>query len=398
MMLWLFQQTVLLSFVCGILLLGHSALQKHLGAHKTYSLWMLLPLILLSSLLINYLPGQFISVQSNQIAYYSIKAGKAIAQNESTWYSQTLITIWGIGFILMSLTLFLQGTYLKKLLRTAKKVDQLDSYLPTYSHPKVQSPMLVGIIAPKIVLPTDFLILNQLKQRSVIAHEQYHHKRRDLPCNLLAYGILAIFWFNPLFWLAYRRFRDDQELACDAEVTETLNTEEKIIYSKMLLAYSQQANHGLLHTHYGNKHILKERIMQMKTRQKGQSGLAVLGLTITLGLSSLFLNQQVLAGDDKGSDIHPVIRIEPAYPAAAVKANQNGFVVMQFDISSQGAVNNIKVIKSSPTAVFDASATEALKKWRYSESKMGVKGAMVQLDFVIEAPTSDIERIKVTSK
>ncbi|QQX79309.1 M56 family metallopeptidase [Shewanella sp. KX20019] len=398
MMLWLLQQTVLLSFVCGILLVGHSAFQKHLGAHKTYSLWMMLPLVLISSVLANYLPSNFLPVQSNQIAYYSIKAGKAITQSESTWYSQTLIAIWVLGFILMSLTLFLQGTYLKKLLLTAKKVEKLDSYLPTYSHPKVLSPMLVGFFNPRIILPTNFLSLSQLKQHSIIAHEQYHHKRFDLPCNLLAYGILTIFWFNPLFWLAYRRFRDDQELACDAEVTETLNKEEKIIYSKMLLAYSQQANHGLLHTHYGNKHILKERIMQMKTRQKGQSGLAVLGLTITLGLSSLLLNQQVLAGDDKGNDIHPVIRIEPVYPAAAVKANQNGFVVLQFDISPQGEVNNIKVIKSSPTAMFDASATEALKKWRYKESKTGAKGSMVQLDFVIEAPTSDIERIKVTSK
>ena len=101
--------------------------------------------------------------------------------------------------------------------------------------------------------------------------------------------------------------------------------------------------------------------MQMKTHQKGQSGLAVIGLTVALGLSSLLLNQQVLAGDDKNQDIHPVIRIEPAYPAAAVEANQNGFVVMKFDITPTGEVNNIKVIKSSPTAVFDASAIKALK-------------------------------------
>ena len=138
--------------------------------------------------------------------------------------------------------------------------------------------------------------------------------------------------------------------------------------------------------------------MQMKTQQKGQSGLAILGLTILLGLSSLLLNQQVLAGDDKNQDIHPVIRIEPTYPAAAVEANQDGFVVMQFDISPQGAVNNIKVLKSSPTAVFDASAVKALQQWRYSESKAGAKGSLVQLDFVVEAPANNIEKIKVTSK
>ncbi|GIU08927.1 hypothetical protein TUM4261_16470 [Shewanella sp. c952] len=398
MTLWLLQQTLLLSLVCCTLLLGHGRLQKHLGAHKTYTLWMLLPLLLLSSLLINYIPTQLLPLQSNQIAYYSIKAGKVISQSESSWYSQTLIFIWLIGFSGMTLALFLQSAYLRTLLQTANKVEGLAAYLPTYSHPKVHSPMLIGIISPKIILPTDFVNLSPLKQRAIIAHEQYHHQRLDLFCNLLAYGILAVFWFNPLFWLAYKRFRNDQELACDAKVTATLDTAEKIVYSKMLLVYSQQANHGLLHTHYGNKHILKERIMQMKTHQKGQSGLAVIGLTVTLGLSSLLLNQQVFAGDDKNQDIHPVIRIEPAYPAAAVEANQNGFVVMKFDITPTGEVNNIKVIKSSPTAIFDASAIKALKQWRYSESKTGAKDSLVQLDFVVEAPVSDIEKIKVTSK
>lgn len=398
MILWLLQQTLLLSLVCSILLLSHSQLQKHLGAHKTYALWMLLPLILLSSLLVNYLPTQLFPIQSDQIAYYSVKAGKVISQSESSWYRQTLISTWLIGFSCMTFALFLQSAYLRTLLQTAIKVKGLASYLPTYSHPKVHSPMLIGIISPKIILPTDFVSLSPLKQRAIIAHEQYHHKRLDLFCNLLAYGILAAFWFNPLFWLAYKRFRNDQELACDAKVTATLDTAEKIVYSKMLLAYSQQANHGLLHTHYGNKHILKERIMQMKTHQKGQSGLAVIGLTVALGLSSLLLNQQVLAGDDKNQDIHPVIRIEPVYPAAAVEANQNGFVVMKFDITPAGEVNNIKVIKSSPTAVFDASAIKALKQWRYSESKTGAKDSLVQLDFVVEAPASDIEKIQVSSK
>ena len=398
MSLWLLQQTLLLSLICSILLLGHSRLQKHLGAHKTYTLWMLLPLLLLSSILVNYVPTQLFPVQSNQIAYYSVQAGKAIKQSESSWYSQALTVIWLIGLSTMSLALWLQGAYLRTLLQTAKKVEGLASYLATYSHEKVHSPMLVGVIHPKIILPTGFVNLSPLQQRAIIEHEQYHHQRLDLSCNLLAYGILAVFWFNPLFWIAYRRFRNDQELACDAKVTATLDTAEKIVYSKLLLAYSQQANHGLLHTHYGNKHILKERIMQMRTHQQGQSGLAVIGLTVALGLSSLLLNQQVLAGDDKNPDIHPVIRIEPAYPAAAVEANQNGFVVMQFDITPTGEVNNVEVIKSSPTAVFDASAIKALKQWRYSESKTGAKGSLVQLDFVVEAPVSDIEKIKVTSK
>ena len=398
MMLWMAQQTILLSLICVGLLICHKPLQKYLGSHQTYHLWLAVPILLLSSTIVAAMPNLFAAVQSQQIAHYSVLASKIIQAKNTTNYGLFASYIWLGGISIMLIQLALQLVSIKALARSATKVSTPFSRLATYVHPKVQSPMLIGIVNPKIILPVNFNQLNAQEQQAIINHEQYHHQRGDLQCNLLAYGVLCLFWFNPICWLAYRRFHDDQELACDAHVTQSLSKQQKISYSQVLLAYSQQAQHGLLHTHYGNKNILKERIMQMKTQQKGQSGLAILGLTILLGLSSLLLNQQVLAGDDKNQDIHPVIRIEPTYPAAAVEANQNGFVVMQFDISPQGAVNNIKVLKSSPTAVFDASAVKALQQWRYSESKAGAKGSLVQLDFVVEAPANNIEKIKVTSK
>ncbi|EDQ02755.1 energy transducer TonB [Shewanella benthica] len=57
--------------------------------------------------------------------------------------------------------------------------------------------------------------------------------------------------------------------------------------------------------------------------------------------------------------VHPLTHVEPKYPAAAVKANQNGYVQLKFDINKSGMVSNIKVIKSSPTGVFDKSAVKA---------------------------------------
>ncbi|WP_299808459.1 M56 family metallopeptidase [uncultured Shewanella sp.] len=396
MMLWMAQQTLLLSLVCGGLLLSHRLLQQHLGAHKTYHLWLAIPALLISSAIMALLPSPFSAVQAEQLAHYSVMASKAIASVKSTDYAEILLFIWLIGVGSMFCLLLLQAIGLKRILRTAKPVEHQQATLPTFQHPSVQSPMLVGIRNAKILLPANFNRLSDDEQHSIIAHEQYHHQRRDLISNLLAYLVLTLFWFNPLCWLAYRRFRDDQELSCDAHVTRALSKQQKISYSQVLLAYSQQAHHGLLHTHYGNKNILKERIMQMKTSQKGQSGLAIIGLTICLGLSGLLLNQQVQAGAHEHNDIHPLTRVEPKYPIQAAKAHQSGFVQLKFDISPSGAVSNVSVIESSPEAIFDKSAVTALKQWRYKESAKGLEGAKVQLDFMIEPPATDVERIKVT--
>ena len=136
--------------------------------------------------------------------------------------------------------------------------------------------------------------------------------------------------------------------------------------------------------------------MQMKTYQKGQSGLAIIGLTMALGITGLLLNQQVQAGAHEHEVVHPTIRIEPKYPIQAANDNQSGFVQLQFDISPSGAVSNVSVIKSSPEGVFDKSAVTALKQWQYSESRQGLTAAKVQLDFMIDPPATDVERIKVT--
>ena len=49
-------------------------------------------------------------------------------------------------------------------------------------------------------------------------HELGHHRRRDLHANWAALVVLALHWFNPLAWHAFRAFPADQELANDAGV------------------------------------------------------------------------------------------------------------------------------------------------------------------------------------
>ncbi|MEC4725138.1 M56 family metallopeptidase [Shewanella sp. D64] len=387
MLNWLMEQTILISLIAVILLISHKQILKHLGAHHTYALWLVVPMLLISSAIIHLVPNLLSNSRIIQLEHYRVLADKTLADSELFLSASTLLAIWSIGLIVMLLVIGLQAIKLKHLIAHSSPFVMPEARLPIIQHREIHSPMLVGLRRPNIIVPLGFELLTVNQQAAVIEHEQYHHHRGDIALNIIA----------------YRRFRDDQELACDAQITASMSTNEKIAYSRALLTYSQQAHIGMLHTHYGNKHILKERILQMK-KQHGKSTLAIVGLTLGLGFASLMLNQQVQAGDHNDSahaakkqPIYPLTRVEPKYPKAAVNANQNGFVQLEFDIKKSGVVSNVLVIKSSPKGVFDKQAVKALKQWTYKKSKQGEKSVQVQLDFIIDEPAADVERIKVTA-
>ena len=64
-------------------------------------------------------------------------------------------------------------------------------------------------------------------------------------------------------------------------------------------------------------------------------------------------------------DIKPVAgeRIAAQYPERARRKGVTGYVVFNILISETGAVENIRILESSPSGVFEESAKAALKQW-----------------------------------
>jgi TonB family protein len=401
---WFMEQTISLSVVCILLLVLHRLLLSKLGAHYTYFMWITVPLLMFAGLLKVLLPSLFNGFGSNSpstiMQQYSVFATDTAALSAGLLDLLYLPYLYGIVVAVLVANIVMEYGYLQRLIKHGRQLDVPSSKLNVLVHPDIDSPMLAGVIAPSILVPTSFMLLGVSQQQAIVQHEVYHYQRGDVWCNILAYGLTVLFWFNPLMWLAYRRFRQDQELSCDAQVTAHMEAHSKIAYSKTLLAYSQHAPLSMLHTHYGDKTILKERILQMK-KQHGKSTLVFIGITLVIGVSAFMFNQQVHAGDQSSiakttSDMAmPVIRIEPTYPINAAKEGLNGYVQMSFDISPTGSVTNVNVIKASPKGVFDASAVEALKLWKYQPSAKGFNDLQVQLDYVIHQPEPSVERISV---
>jgi len=84
--------------------------------------------------------------------------------------------------------------------------------------PEVCSPMTWGFVHPVILLPEGARGWSAERREIVLLHELVHIRRGDWPVRVLAHLACAVYWANPLAWLAARRLVVEQELACDEGV------------------------------------------------------------------------------------------------------------------------------------------------------------------------------------
>lgn len=75
-----------------------------------------------------------------------------------------------------------------------------------------------GAARPKVLLPSDAAEWPDERARVVLQHEFAHIARGDWLAQMLAEALRAVYWFNPLLWIACRRLRHESERACDDSV------------------------------------------------------------------------------------------------------------------------------------------------------------------------------------
>jgi beta-lactamase regulating signal transducer with metallopeptidase domain len=80
------------------------------------------------------------------------------------------------------------------------------------------SPLATGLLRSTILLPRTAAAWSADRRRAVLLHELAHIKRNDCRVQLLAQFACAMYWFNPLVWMAAAQLRSEREHACDDEV------------------------------------------------------------------------------------------------------------------------------------------------------------------------------------
>lgn len=158
----------------------------------------------------------------------------------------------------------------------------------------IRTPFILGVIRPGIYLPSD---MDEVQTDNVIAHERAHLSRLDQVWKPLGYCLLAVYWFNPLCWLAYVLFCRDMELACDEKVIRDMDVEDKKVYSRVLLSFSDPSHRIAAGPLAFGEIGVKKRIQSVLNYRKPafwMVGLAILALVVT---SLCFLTNPKAAND-----------------------------------------------------------------------------------------------------
>ena len=138
--------------------------------------------------------------------------------------------VWVVGIIAMLTYCLISYIKIRRQVSCAVK-EQNNVYLCD----AVASPFILGIIKPRIYLPSN---IDTQDKTFVLAHENAHIKRLDHIWKPIGFLLLSVYWFNPVLWVAYILLCRDIELACDEHVIKELNLQDKKLYSSALLSLS----------------------------------------------------------------------------------------------------------------------------------------------------------------
>lgn len=80
---------------------------------------------------------------------------------------------------------------------------------------------------------------------------------------------------------------------------------------------------------------------------------------------NLDLNITGTGGFSSDGEYLPIVKVAPIYPRRAQTRGIEGYVLLEFIVTSTGAVRNPVVIEAKPPGIFDRAAAQAALKFKY---------------------------------
>jgi beta-lactamase regulating signal transducer with metallopeptidase domain len=160
-----------------------------------------------------------------------------------------LLVVWALGALIVLARLAAGTVIVAALARRGARVDDgrwlaqaqrlavalgITRPLTLLRGDRVGVPITWGVVYPVVLLPADADAWPDERREFVLVHEMAHVKRLDALTQLVGQFVLALFWFNPLVWIANRRMQLEREHACDDYVLRHGTSASK--YAEELLA------------------------------------------------------------------------------------------------------------------------------------------------------------------
>jgi TonB family protein len=200
-------------------------------------------------------------------------------------------------------------------------------------------PMTFGVLRSTVFMPSDALGWSEERLRIVLLHELAHVRRADAATHLLARSAAAVYWWNPLAWVALREFLKERERAADDLVLNAGTRASEYAGHLLEVARTMQASPA------GSMAVAMARPAQLESRLA-----AILDSTTdrktldrTSALVAMFLTLGMIA------------------PLAAVRAQDDHTQTVPADVDS--AIRSAAAQKNYEVLENAATAAEQLRKF-----------------------------------
>ena len=361
---WLVEALLASALLMAAVLILRAPVRRLFGPQVAYGLWAL-PLL---RLMLPPLPAWWYgatlpSRASKALAVLIVEApaGRITAQaTPASWPTMVaaLPVVWAVGVVLfLCHHVLAHRRFCGVVERSAVAADRIEG-VRLLTSTAASGPLAFGLRRPTVVLPVDMAHrYDPDEQALALAHEIAHHRRGDLYANWIALGVLALHWFDPLAWFAFRAFRADQELATDAQVVADRPASELHLYARAIVKAAQGGSLSPachLHTVADLKGRLKMLATSTKSRRRLASGaisviaFAIAGLGLTASATSAAaIGRHVERAVASGAT--PTPAPSPAPPTAPAQAAA----------APDGQVRRVLVVRNGKSTVYDRADIDA---------------------------------------
>ena len=149
----------------------------------------------------------------------------------------TLLAVWASGALILSCCFLAAGVRLSRIVRQSSSVAEpsIDRLALSVAQQlgvastrvrlrwtnREFTPMTWGLRSPVLILPVVSKTWDEERLGQVLVHEMGHIQRWDVVTQALSSVACALYWFNPLVWVAARQMLVERERACDDLVLES---------------------------------------------------------------------------------------------------------------------------------------------------------------------------------
>ena len=282
MIVWAFETLLASTLLMALVLAIRTPVRRAFGPNIAYALWALPA----ARMVLPPLPAAWREAAPTPLAHASetlvfyvaepLGVGEA-ASNPSLW--PWVLAAWATGALgFIAYHLIAHDRFTRRVRRLARSVSRVASgKVEVIETDAATGPLAFGVIRKYVAFPRDFAErYDPLERDLALAHELGHHARGDLIANWAALVVLALHWFNPVAWRAFRAFRADQECACDALVLAGRAAGLRHAYARAIVKSAHGgAVSAACHLHTINE--LKGRLKMLQTHESVSRGRMVAG-------------------------------------------------------------------------------------------------------------------------